>query len=215
MSKMEDAQRPEQVARKIRQRRRREFGTVLPLAASVFLIYEGFSHPEVRIAGLSGKGLLLLAAVLMVASLGYHLANWRCPACNHYLRGGYRTAFCQRCGALFQGSGGLAEETMLLEHLFQEKVKEYRTPYALHLICGMAVFIVSLAFFLGPQSSWDLPPDGWVLRTFGANGPGVMHLGSSIVFLFVGLAWMAYGAYGITYGARRFAARVRERLDLQ
>jgi hypothetical protein len=191
---IDDAQRPEQIVRKFRQRRQREYGTVPPLAASIFLIYEGFSHPEVRIAGLSGKGLLLLAAVLMVVSLGYHLVNWRCPACNRYLQGGYRPAFCQYCGALFHGSGGLADEKMHLEHLFQEKVKEYRTPYILHLMRGTAVFVVTLAGLLAPQTVVDLRIIGF--------------------FVLFGLAWMAYALYGMTYGARRFAARVREHLDV-
>lgn len=191
---IDDAQRHHEIVRKLRQRRRREFGTVLPLAASIFLIYEGFNHPEVRIAGLSGKGLLLTAAVLMVASLGYHLANWRCPACNHYLRGGYRTTFCQRCDALFQGSGGFADEKMYLDYHFQEEVKKYRTPYALHLMRGMAVFVVSLVGLLGSQTVKDL-----------------CFIGFCVL---VGLVWMAYAVYGMTYGARRFAARVREHLDV-
>jgi hypothetical protein len=191
---IEEAQRPHEIVRKLRQRRRRELGTVLPLAGSIFLIYEGFNHPEVRIAGLSGKGLLLAAAVLMVVSLGYHLVNWRCPACNRYLQGGYKPAFCQYCGVLFQGSGGFADQKMLVEQDFQEEIRKYRSPYAFHLIRGMAVFVVSLAGLLGPQTVRDLCFIGF--------------------FVLVGLVWMAYAVYGMTYGARRFAARVREHLDV-
>jgi hypothetical protein len=191
---IDDAQRAHEIVRKFKQRRRREYGTVLLLIASILPSYVGANHPEVRIAGLSGKGLLLAAAVLMVVSLGYHLANWRCPACHHYLRGGYRIAFCQCCEALFQGSGGFADLEMNLEYLFQEEVKKYRGQYAaVHLPGGIVLLGGTLVLFLIPQTAEDL-------RFIGFLG-------------LAGLAWTAYAVYGMTYGARRFAARLREHLD--
>lgn len=45
----------------------------------------------------------LAFAVIIVAVVAYNLVNWRCPACNAYLRRNLNPSFCPKCGIQLRG----------------------------------------------------------------------------------------------------------------
>ncbi len=90
------------VKRLFAQRRGRRF--VVPgLLLILWFIIVFLSRSNPSFWGPSNKSLFMTLALFVGVQLGFHIWNWRCPACNRSLGRSIRSPrFCPNCGVALQ-----------------------------------------------------------------------------------------------------------------
>ena len=102
---MTGQERNERVIEEFKRKRTRQLISIVPgvavlliaLSAYIFLKWTG----QENLKGWAG-GICAWAAFFGLISFAgaqvFWWSDWRCPACNSYLRGGVNLKFCSRCG---------------------------------------------------------------------------------------------------------------------
>ncbi|MFA6547321.1 MAG: hypothetical protein WCT11_00035 [Candidatus Magasanikbacteria bacterium] len=82
--------------------KKKQFYTITPMVLVVILLVVLLENPKFALFGLSRTVLYVVAFGGIFLGLIFSLKNWRCPACNGYLRKNVNPKFCPKCGIKLQ-----------------------------------------------------------------------------------------------------------------
>ena len=92
-------QRDERIVQEFQDRKKKQYLiTGLVLLPLIFVVFDVRGTLPELLLGITVGIVRIVAWIVFIVGIIFSFTNWRCPACNGYLRKNMHPAFCPKCG---------------------------------------------------------------------------------------------------------------------